>query len=115
MEENISSNQAVAVRTRFEEFKEKGEERFYRALNYLTIYLFIIVVYGGALVTDYLLFALMEWLLKVNVERYPVVALGFDYARIGLAALFIIAAVFHGIISTINQMKLDIQLSREGG
>lgn len=89
--------------------------RFYRALDYLSIYAFVLVVYGGALITDYLLFFLMWALLKEEVEKYPIVAQGFDYARIGLALLFIAGALIHGIISTISQIKLDYALSQEGG
>jgi hypothetical protein len=88
--------------------------RLFRGLNYLSIYVFIIIVYGGALLTDYLLFALISWLLQEDIQRYQLVADWFDYARIGLALLLIICAVTHGLISTYTQVKLDIELSREG-
>ena len=116
MQENSSAEQVVpAARERFgkEQFYAKMEERIYRTANYISIYLYIIIVYGGALLTDYLLFTFMDWLLRVDVERYPVVALGFDYAKVGLALLFIIAAVVHGLISTWGQVKLDLALMRE--
>jgi hypothetical protein len=90
------------------------KRRYYRALNYLSIYVFIIVVYGGALLTEYALFALMTWLLRDDVAKYSLVAIWFDYARIGLALLFIFSGVAHGIISTVGQIRLDLALSREG-
>lgn len=105
MENEISQKEATAKNVLY---------RFYRALDYLSIYAFILVVYGGALITDYLLFLLIWTLLKEDVEKYPIVAQGFDYARIGLALLFIAGAVIHGIISTISQIRLDYTLSQEG-
>ncbi len=88
--------------------------RLYRAFDYLTIYLFILVVYGGAVISDYLLFLLLWSLLGADIKQYSLVSIGFDYARIGLALLFITSAVIHGIISTYSQVMLDIKLSKEG-
>lgn len=89
-------------------------ERYYRALDYLSIYGFILIVYGAALITDYLLFVLMWALLSDDIKKYSIVAAGFDYARIGLALLFILGALVHGIISTYSQVQLDLRLSKEG-
>lgn len=88
--------------------------RLYRAFDYLSIYVFILVVYGGAVISDYLLFLLLWSLLGADIQKYPLVATGFNYARIGLALLFITSAVIHGMISTYSQVKLDIKLSKEG-
>jgi hypothetical protein len=88
--------------------------RFYRALEYLSIFAFILVVYGSAVLFDYVLFNLMWYLLRDDVNKYPIVAQGFDYARVGLALLFIASAVVHGILSTITQIQLDIKLAQEG-
>jgi hypothetical protein len=88
--------------------------RIFRALNYGSIFLFILVVYSSALLTDYILFSFITWLLKDDVQSYPIVALWFDYARIGIALMLIILAVVHAIISTYTQIKLDIKLSKEG-
>lgn len=93
---------------------QHARSRFWRACNYFTIFAFVLFVYSGALVTDYLLFALMQWLLQDSVRAYPVVATWFEYAKIGLAMLFIFAAVVHGGVSTYSQVKLDVQLAREG-
>jgi hypothetical protein len=94
------------------ETKRRLRQRFFRALNYLSLYAYIIVVWGGALLTDYLLLWLIAWLLREDIARYPIVALWFDYARISLAFLLIILAVVHGILSTISQIKMDWALSR---
>ena len=95
--------------------KRRAKKRFYRALDQLIIYAFILVVYGGAVGVDYLMFLYLWWLLGEQVREYPFVALAMDYARIGLAVLFIIGAFVHGVISTISQVKLDLALSRENG
>lgn len=93
--------------------KQRLLDRFYRAVDYLSIYAFILVVYGGAVITDYLLFLLLWSLLNNDVNKYPMVASGLDYARIGLALLFIAGAVSHGVISTYSQIKTDITLAKE--
>lgn len=41
------------------------------------------------------------------------VAAALDYARIGLALLFITSAVVHGLISSYMQVKLDLTLTKE--
>lgn len=89
------------------------KDRFYRACNYFSIYAFIFIVYSGALLTDYLLFGFMQWLLRNDVQNYPIVETWFNYARIGLALLFIVAAVIHGVLSTYGQIRLDVELSKE--
>ena len=94
--------------------KRRLLDRLYRAVDYLSISAFILVVYGSAVITDYLLFLLLWFLLSDDVKNYPLVAVGFDYARIGLALLFITGAVIHGGISTYSQVKLDIRLAKEG-
>ena len=116
MGDNLPANPATTS-TSLEErerFLNQIRRRYFRALDYLSIYAFIIIVYGGALITDYSLFLLVAWLLREDVQKYPAVALWFDYARTGLALLLITLAVVHGIISTFNQIKLDLALSREG-
>lgn len=88
--------------------------RLYSALNYLSIYAFIVIVYGTALIADYLLFLLMWWLLSNEVQKYPLISLACDYARIGQALLFIVSAFVHGLISTYTQSRLDLKLARVG-
>jgi hypothetical protein len=68
----------------------------------------------GGVVTDYILFSLLWRLLSEEVQKYPIISLAFDYARIGVALFFLFAALVHGLISTYNQIKLDMTLSREG-
>lgn len=96
------------------ELSRRVVSRYYRALDYLSIYAFILVVYGGAVVTDYLLFLLLWALLGEEVKLYPIVTAAFHYARIGLALLFIATAIIHGFISTTSQIKLDLKLAKEG-
>ena len=97
-----------------EQVNAQVRKRLFRALNYLTIYVFVIIVYGGALLTDYVLFELIAWLLADDVKEYALVAQWFDYARMGLALLLVVCAVTHGIISTVSQIRLDIALAKEG-
>lgn len=88
-------------------------DRYFRALNYVSIYVYVILVYGGALISDYFLFWLISRLLSEDIRQYPVIALWFNYVRIGLAWSLIVCAITHGFLSTYKQVKLDIALSRE--
>ena len=96
-----------------ETLKKRVKQRLFRAIDYLSIFVFIVVVYSGAALADYLLFLLLWALLDDEVQRYPIVANALDYARIGLGLLFISSAVIHGVISTYSQIKLDMKLANE--
>jgi hypothetical protein len=71
------------------------------------------VVYGAAVLADYLLFLMLWSLLREHAQLYPLIAQALDYARMGLALLFILAALIHGCISTAAQIRLDVMLARE--
>ena len=90
------------------------KERFSRAVDYLSINAFVLVVYSGCLITDYLLFKLVTWLLREDIERYPLVSTACNYLTIGLALLTLFGAAVHGALSTARQIELDFKLSREG-
>lgn len=106
----MSNNQLMTA----EQLKKRIKSRFYRALDYLSIYIFIIIVYGGATIAEYLLFSLLWLLLSEDVQKYPIISLALDYARIGLGLLFISSAFVHGALSTYHQIKLDFRLAKEG-
>ncbi len=97
----------------FSQLLELLKMRFFRIINHLTIYVYILVVCGSAVVTDYLLLGLIERLLIVNVQRYPMVALWFDRAKIAIALLCILVAFVIGVFSTIYQIKTYMTASRE--
>ena len=88
-------------------------ELLWHASNYLSIYIYILVIYGGALVTEYVLLALIEFLLGPDVEQYPIFASVFDYLRVGLGLLVAVMAVLHAVIITFNQVRRDMELSRK--
>ena len=115
MGDNVPTNPVVIPSNLGEEelIRRQIIGRGFRAINYISIYVFIFVVYGGALFTDYGLFSLMWWLLSEDVKQYGIISLLFDYTRIGLALLFIATAIIHGVISTYSQIKLDITLMHE--
>jgi len=104
----------VSISLSAEALRNRVKQRLFRALDYLSIFAFIVIVYGSAVLADYLLFLLLWALLDDEVRKYPVVARALDYARIGLALLFIFSAVVHGVISTYSQIRLDMKLANEG-
>jgi hypothetical protein len=96
-----------------QQLSQRVTKRFFRALDYVSIFMFVVIVYGSAVIADYILFLLIWSLLREEVAKYPIVSSAFDYARIGLALLCIAGAIIHGILSTYNQIKIDIELAKE--
>jgi hypothetical protein len=94
-------------------FRRQVRVRFYRLLNYIALFVFIVLVNGGLLSADFILFSMVEWFLHKDVQKYPLVAMWFDYAKIALAFLILLAAVIHGILSMITQIRIDLMTSRE--
>lgn len=87
--------------------------RVYRLLNYFALFIFIVLVNGGLLGADFILISMVEWFLHNDIERYPLLATWFNYARITLAFLVLLAALIHGILSMITQVRIDWKISRE--
>lgn len=94
-------------------FRKQVKVRFYRLLNYIALFLFILLVNGGLLATDFILFSMVEWFLHNDVQKYPLLAMWFDYVKIALAFLVLLAAVVHGILSLVTQVRIDWKISRE--
>lgn len=94
-------------------FKRTQRIRFFRALNYISIYFFILVVYGGLLIFDYFLFQIMWWVISPDATKYPLISSALDFAKMGLGLLFILGALIHGFISTYSQIQLDLKLLEE--
>jgi hypothetical protein len=94
-------------------FRKQVKVRFYRLLNYIVLFIFILLVNGGLLATDFILFSMVEWFLHNDVQKYPFLETWFNYVKIALAFLVLLAAVVHGILSMISQVRLDWMISRE--
>lgn len=89
------------------QYQQVWRRRLFRALNYLTIYVYILVVYGGAIVTDFAFFQIVQILIADDANRYPLVSLWLDFARVILALLLLIFAIIHAILSTLQQIRMD--------
>lgn len=84
-----------------------------RAIRYLGLYLYIIIVYGGLLLTDYSIFRLVAWLVRDEIAKHYGLALLFDYLNVGLAIFIMLGALVHGFLSLVTLIKLDYAVSRE--
>lgn len=94
--------------------RNKLRRRFYRSLDYLSSYAFLLIIYGGFLFTEHSLLSLVVWLLRnTTVAKCHIVAQFFEFAQIGLALLVVINALVHGIFSTISLIKIDLATSKE--
>ncbi|MBI4785456.1 MAG: hypothetical protein HY782_00185 [Chloroflexi bacterium] len=92
--------------------RRRIRDRFWRALDYLSLFAYIFVVYTGAVVLDFLLFSVIQFLLQSDIAQYPFVALWFERVKIGLALLLLLAAFIHGVFSTVSQIRFDIDTAK---
>jgi hypothetical protein len=88
--------------------------RFYRALDYLSIFAYIVVVYGAAVAADYVFFEGLVHLLKRSADESPFIALMLHYFKVGLALIAMGLGAVHAGHSAWSQWKLDRELSKEG-
>jgi hypothetical protein len=88
--------------------------RFWRAVDYLSIFAFTLVVYSAAVAADFLLFHFLSLLRALDAREYPLVASAFRVFRIGLAFLAILLGCVHATHSAIKQIRLDRELAKEG-
>jgi hypothetical protein len=93
--------------------RNKLQERFYRSLDYLSSYAFLLIIYGGFLFTEHSLFSFVDWLLHDTVAKFRVAKQFFEFTQLGLALLVVINALVHGILSTISLIKIDLATSKE--
>jgi hypothetical protein len=95
------------------ELRKQIQIRFWRTLNYLSIFVFIIVIYSGFFLTEYILLREVAAFLAEDVREFSIIDIWFKNARIGLAFLMMLVAFVHGIIATYEQMKIDRAISSE--
>lgn len=86
--------------------------RFYRGLDYLTLFLYVVVVSVGALLADYLIVFAVERTVASAVAKYPVVALAFDWFQIGSAFLVMMGAATHAVFSAYSQFRFEADTAR---
>ena len=84
--------------------------RFWRAIDYLSIFAFTLVVYSAAVAADFLFFEFLSRLLSIDAREYPVVAAAFRIFKTGLALLAILLGCVHAAHSAISQVRLDREL-----
>jgi hypothetical protein len=84
-----------------------------RAIRYLGLFLYIIIVYGGLLLTDYALLGLVGWLVRDEIASHPILAMFFDSLKVGLALFIMVGALIHGFLSLITLIKLDFAVAKE--
>ena len=94
-----------------EVFHRNARGRFYRALDYLTLFLYVTVVSIGALVADLLIVYVIALTVKGAVSKYNVVAVAFDWFQIGSAFLVLIGALTHACFSAFSQVKFEVETS----
>jgi hypothetical protein len=94
-------------------FSQNLRTRFYKALDYLTLFVYVVVVSVGALVADYFIVYAIQLTVLPAVLKYPIVSQAFDWFQIGSAFLALIAAGIHAFFSVYSQVKFEVQTAKE--
>lgn len=95
------------------QYRDRIRRRLFRTLDYASIALSMLCIYGSVLISDYLLMGLIGYLFRAEVEDSGYLALTFKGIRIGLALLAFVLAMIHGVRSGIEQYRLDAKLLKE--
>lgn len=66
--------------------------RFYKALDYLTLFAYALVVALGAFLADYILILVIGFIVAPAVSEYPAVKMAFDWFQILSSVLALLAA-----------------------
>jgi hypothetical protein len=96
-----------------EEYLDRMHERFWRGLNILSVFLFVLILYLACIGVDFLIIRVVEYLLAQSVGDIEFMQWAFTNTRIGLGLMSIVATLVHGAISALNQIKLDWELFKE--
>jgi len=96
-----------------EKVKEQIKNRFWRAVNYMSISLFYLFVYGFGVICEYVLYSLIWYLLGEEIRNYPVIKSAVSYSQIGLALMTITGAIVHGMFSILGQLQMERHLAQE--
>lgn len=87
--------------------------RFYKALDYLTLFIYALVVAIGAFLADYILVLVIGFIVKPVAAEYPFVKQVFDWFQIGSAILALLAAFVLSFYSALSQMRFASQTAKE--
>ncbi len=95
------------------QYRDRIRRRFFRTLDYGSIALSMLIIYGSILICDYSLLWLIGYLFQAEMEDSSYLAMLLKGIRVGLAVLTFVLATIHGMRSCIEQYKLDARLARE--
>lgn len=87
--------------------------RYYRALDYLTLFIYSLVVSSAAFLVDYFLVFIVKLVVTSAVSQYPQVSIMFDWFQIGSAALALVVAFIFSFFSAFSQVRFAYDTSRE--
>lgn len=96
-----------------DQYKDRMWRRLFRTLDYVSISVSVLFIFGAGYIVEWLLIALVEFVSKGELEKNPSLARFFEATKVGLALLVIIVAAVHAIRSSVEQYRRDAQLSRE--
>src|SRR5690349_10739908 len=103
----------ITPRQAEDRFRRNSKIRFYLLLDYLGLFLYILLVSASALLLDFLLIQVLEFFLSEEIADSDVIWLFFHWYKIGSAFLVLIAAMVHSAFSAASQIKFDAGIFKD--
>ncbi len=94
-----------------QEIKESIQRRLLLIFDHCTVFLYIIVVYGGGLISSFLIIKLISSLLSEEIDHSIVVKIFLEYIKLGIAVCVATLGVFEGVLTSFDLIKDRIVLS----
>jgi hypothetical protein len=96
-----------------EAFLKNLKSRFYRVLDYFSLFLYIVLISVGALLADSAIVFAIERTIASAIVKYPIVKQCFDWFQIGSAFLALFGALIHALFSAWSRIQFELETMRE--
>jgi hypothetical protein len=83
--------------------------RLYKTLDYLTLFVYVVIVSVCALAADYIIVLAIKRTVSAAVTQYKVVSQAFDWFQIGSAFLVLVGATTHAFFSVYSQVRFEME------
>lgn len=93
-------------------FLQNAKNRFYLGLNYVTLFMYVVIVSTSALVADYIIVFAIKKTVASAVSQFPIVEQAFSWFQIGSAFMVLIGAATHACFSAYSQIKFEVEVAK---
>lgn len=102
-------SETIAPRDAKQQFTRNFRVRLYNALDYLTLFTYVLIVTIGALGADLIMVRAIEMVVNDSIAQYQIVRQAFDWFRIGSAFLIFVGAGLHAVFSAWSLLRVEVE------